>query len=1178
MAGAAGGGMGVRGVLGTVSITMSVVDRASKRFGNIQAAMEQMDESQVNMYQNARAWGSAMTAAGALASAAMSEVNHTVRVFEDNLARAAALTVEAETGFENLSRMALDMSHNIGVAAEDVADGLYFVASTGEECEEALNMVAESAVTVSKIFGIDVKSAARTAVVATRVFADEIYDVEEIMSILNYTASESMMNFQDMMATMRYAGPVFKSAGLEVEDFAAGVSMLADAGIAGCFDEETEVLTDSGFKHFDELDDDDVLTVDLDTEKYEWQTPVRHFEYNVDKELYRLKSEQLDYLVTPYHRMIVKHARKKSADKFEAKYAKDVYKNHYKHMTVANWDGEEKEFFKLPSVTKNCGFLPDEEVKEKEIPMKIWLKFFGFYLAEGHTYNDGNGNYRVEITQDRKSDEFTFIKDVLDELPWNYDYSDASGKFRIHNQQLYTYLSQFGKFDEKYIPKNVKKLSQNLLKIFIDAYIRGDGDKRKRVIYTSSKQMRDDLEEIILKIGWSASHSISTHKGEQTRIGMHTATASTDNYAININKSYTNPQFYHKEYTKWHEDRYTGWGTNIVEKWEHYKGKVYDVRVPNGTLVVRRNGKVMISGNSRAGTSLRAAITRLLEPVGRAEEEMDRLNVQLFETTDESIVLEEALERNEMQMQSLQDEIQSTEDRLYQLSAAMNEYSIQSREARLAIRRIRQRAAREDRQLTRDELDRIERLERRSEGLQIQREALAIESERLNAINEESTRKLEEVEDRHESLERQFEESLGAFKGFPEIVSQLAVAMSDYGEQARASALQNIFGRRAASAMMMVFEVMQDEVDAATEAYGKSEEAVEALVDPTSEYTMQMAEMRSELQDTDRTLSYMDDQLEKVVNRSAVVTAEHRAHTAQLDALGESIGDATSASVAFIEAQAWVQQQAHRLLDAMGQLGPWFARLSTLMATLGPALAFGSRAFMMLHLATLQSTASIKAFSLAVGKFMVVAAPLALTIWALVEGHDVLAGVFGSVTAAMVGLIVYIKKFNIAVWNSITALSIKTALLGALTMGAMVGAAITTIIALTSVIEEQADAFDEANASMEGYVEGIRRGFGNSIAPDALEHGTERMIGDLRNLQDELQHTSMNFESTAHVAEETVGDPAGVGGGVGVAGDTTYDIDVDVTTGDVAGVDDFEDIGDKIGEGIVKQISRSEKL
>ena len=399
--------------------------------------------------------------------------------------------------------------------------------------------------------------------------------------------------------------------------------------LTGCYDETTEVLTENGWKLFKDLSLDDRVFTLNEKNEIELHHPVRIFKYDYDGEMIHFKSKSLDLLVTPNHRMVVDTTNGKRM--FVE--AKDFVPNTHRIPKGGIWKGKEKQYFVLPPVpimqgtgplsrfsesdlriirelrksgqsiyqiakkfkcspttiskiVNNSNYGNKERVKVKSIapPLKIqmndWLKFFGFWLAEGSVDNEKiakTHGYRVIITQvnPKKRKE---IKKVLKKLPFNY--YEEGPNIIICNKQLWSYLKQFGNKYSKFIPKEIKELSKKQLKILFDWMVKGDGHVRSNgqiSYWTASKRLADDLQEIALKLGFMATviqrnRKISEIKGR--KITSHTV------YEIGIQK------------TKHYRLR----KRNV--KRVYYKGKVYCCEVKNHTLLVRRNGKVSWCGNS----------------------------------------------------------------------------------------------------------------------------------------------------------------------------------------------------------------------------------------------------------------------------------------------------------------------------------------------------------------------------------------------------------------------------------------------------------------------------------------------------------------------------------------------------------------------------------------------------
>ena len=89
-----------------------------------------------------------------------------------------------------------------------------------------------------------------------------------------------------------------------------------------------------------------------------------------------------------------------------------------------------------------------------------------------------------------------------------------------------------------------------------------------------------------------------------------------------------------------HAARMTGERAEHFEGWvEDFDDEVFCASVPNTLLIVRRCGKVTVSGNSEAGTALRGAIARLLAPTNQVTEALDRLGVDVVDSSGNLLML-----------------------------------------------------------------------------------------------------------------------------------------------------------------------------------------------------------------------------------------------------------------------------------------------------------------------------------------------------------------------------------------------------------------------------------------------------------------------------------------------------------------------------------------------------------
>lgn len=354
-----------------------------------------------------------------------------------------------------------------------------------------------------------------------------------------------------------------------------------------CFDKETEILTREGWKYFEKLNKDDVVLV-RDNGISKWQGIKRIVKENYSGEMFEIKSKSLDLLITPNHRMLVK---KRYSQEEKIVLPKDL-----KHNDVipanSRWIGDDREYFTLPSICKNFGNY-EKYCEPILIKMNLWCAFLGIFLAEGSCAGSkggmtqiNSGNYITFISQ-KKGDNRRMIKELLDELPFNY--CECREGFSIGNKQLWNYMKQFKDSYNKFIPNEIKDLSIDNLKILVDWMILGDGctHKGQRSYYTTSKRLANDFQEVLQKIG---RYGIIRKRKPTTAI-----------IKGRIIKSIAD-MFEVSEKTREYHSLCSSKRSYISKV--YYNGKIYCCETDAGIVYVRRNGKPCWSGNSLIGEEL----------------------------------------------------------------------------------------------------------------------------------------------------------------------------------------------------------------------------------------------------------------------------------------------------------------------------------------------------------------------------------------------------------------------------------------------------------------------------------------------------------------------------------------------------------------------------------------------
>lgn len=379
-----------------------------------------------------------------------------------------------------------------------------------------------------------------------------------------------------------------------------------------CMTPDTEILTNDGWKRFDELNQTElVATLNPETGILEYNKPTGYICTPFKGNLNCAKNGLIEYEVTPNHNMYASIPKSLTHKKINLSLIQSE-KIHGKNFHVkrdAIWIGEEKDFFVLPKlnqyaetlveethidklirINKYGENLSDKYGNDRYINMDKWLQFFGFWMAEGWT-SKSKGLHQVGIAQVKNNDYLNHMFNLLTDMGFKPKYTKDKKQIRVFDKQLWDYLSNFGSANEKFIPKDILNLSTRQLNIFLQWFINGDGhvenNKYGRLrAFTSSQELANNLQEIALKTGISAT---ITNRGKKTsQIKNRNVANQYDSLVVNFGKHPSISKHNKNTPLIKSEDQYT----------KPYDGNVYCVEVKNHIIYVRRNGKPMWIGNS----------------------------------------------------------------------------------------------------------------------------------------------------------------------------------------------------------------------------------------------------------------------------------------------------------------------------------------------------------------------------------------------------------------------------------------------------------------------------------------------------------------------------------------------------------------------------------------------------
>lgn len=351
-----------------------------------------------------------------------------------------------------------------------------------------------------------------------------------------------------------------------------------------CYDDKVEVLTNKGWKFFKDLDKTELfLSINPETGEGEYVPAVAWINQYYEGDMVYRKSKCFDLANTPNH----VHVGRKHGQKHISLVNESDIKDNFSFLSyIPSWKGIDTPFIVIDN---------------KKYDTNLFCEFLGYYLSEGSFTEWGDKNRtiprrRVNISQKKSEAKEKIIK-CCRVLFKNVIATKERIEFNLNKENdkdLIHIIRSFGHAHEKYVPDFIKELSPKYIKIFLDAFLLGDDTVHRGVLYdgyqckpqriysTSSVKLKDDLGELLLKVGKCPSFK---NRGKSIY------------YCKKQKKDYL------ARYDQWNvaelNSKYR-YGKVMKKEIKPYKGFIYDVELEkNHTLVVRRNDNVCVSGNCR---------------------------------------------------------------------------------------------------------------------------------------------------------------------------------------------------------------------------------------------------------------------------------------------------------------------------------------------------------------------------------------------------------------------------------------------------------------------------------------------------------------------------------------------------------------------------------------------------
>jgi len=322
-----------------------------------------------------------------------------------------------------------------------------------------------------------------------------------------------------------------------------------------CYDKDTEILTDSGWKLFEDLTERDLIAqvVNWETDpEIEFVKPLKIHKTHYVGPMYLCESYMVNFCVTPNHKMLIKRRHSHG---------------------WRDWEIETSD----KSFGINKKVLLAAKLKRKDGTGTYWEGFYkGFILGDGCRVSK---NYiSVRLKRERKINIFDKCLKELKKPHRKVFTKDGVTQFVVYEPS-----NRLPKAANKKLPP-LKDKSSSFIRGLFDGLVASDGSrKRKGYVFSSTSiDLVEGFSFLATLMGYNVSNITVFRQGtDRHRRGYRVTALSRTTANLNMRSKRK--------------------GKNVKrmdETIKLYDGPVYCVTVPSGMVMVRRKGRQLVCGNT----------------------------------------------------------------------------------------------------------------------------------------------------------------------------------------------------------------------------------------------------------------------------------------------------------------------------------------------------------------------------------------------------------------------------------------------------------------------------------------------------------------------------------------------------------------------------------------------------
>ena len=152
--------------------------------------------------------------------------------FEAQMSRVQAISGATGDELKGLNALAIKLGADTAFSAKEAADGMENLASAGFNTNEIMAAMP-GLLDLAAVSGGDVAQASEVAASSLRAFGLDASQAGHLADVFARAAADTNAEVADMGEAMKYVAPVAKAMGQSVEETAAAIGIMSDAGIKG---------------------------------------------------------------------------------------------------------------------------------------------------------------------------------------------------------------------------------------------------------------------------------------------------------------------------------------------------------------------------------------------------------------------------------------------------------------------------------------------------------------------------------------------------------------------------------------------------------------------------------------------------------------------------------------------------------------------------------------------------------------------------------------------------------------------------------------------------------------------------------------------------------------------------------------------------------------------------------